>query len=63
MKLPDQYPGVMRKYHRERTTVPRLPKRPAGVVPQDLSCEESCHDAYAIGSDEHEECLDWCRED
>lgn len=64
MKPPEPQSGAMRKSHRGRVRSSHTPGlHYSGVMPQDEWCEDVCHDTYDIGSDEHEDCLDWCREE
>ncbi len=56
MKMPTLIQGVMRKNRRD------VISGMGGIVPQDAFCEDVCHQSYAVGSEDHEECLDDCRD-
>ena len=55
MKLPNEIQGVYRRSQRGMIV------ESMGIIPQDY-CEDVCHEVYEIGSDEHQDCLENCRD-
>jgi len=55
MKLPNSITGVFRRHSQGRVTHSR------GIAPQDY-CEDLCFENFEVGSDEHQECLENCRD-
>lgn len=68
MKLPSPLSGICRGHRWERpaSMTKRLgttPHAQDGITPQQEWCEDVCQETYDVGSEEHEECLAFCRED
>ena len=55
MKIPNEIQGVFRRYQRAWMVASM------GIIPQDY-CQDFCNETYEIGSDEHDECWDNCRD-
>lgn len=62
MKLPTKIIGVIRAGQSDRCNAAIRSDAGVPLVPSDVFCEDACHEAYEIGGDEHEACLDDCRD-
>ena len=56
MKMPNAIQGVFRRYQREGGIVVSM-----GINPQDY-CQDNCNELYEIGSEEHDDCWESCRD-
>ncbi len=60
MKLPVQLEGVERGGSRSKPRV-SSERVDAAVLPQDMMCEDTCHETYGEDPSAKQTCLDWCR--
>jgi hypothetical protein len=63
MKLPREGGPVCRRHDLRRPPVNCRHGIGKGIFPQDVWCEDVCHDSYPVGSREHARCLTHCRRD